>query len=109
MEGHIIAATLKHFEMESQDAALPVHLSRDLKSSQRQPIFQKAMFDMLKVLIDLPIRPTVRKKTKRASTLDGVLAYARELLTLSLLWAEFEDAIERVMVKESCVVGGSSC
>ena len=93
MEGHIIAATLKHFEMESQESDIPVPLAHSLRSSNGKSVFHKRITDMLKGLINLPIRPG-KKTAERVSDIDGVHAYACEVLTLSLLCAEFEDAIK---------------
>ena len=91
MEGHIIAATLKHFEMESQESDIPVPLAHSLRSSHGKLVFHKRITDMLKGLINLPIRPG-KKTAERVSGIDGVRihAYTCEVLT-SLLC---EDAIK---------------
>ena len=93
MEGHIISATLKHFKMENCESDLPVTLTRDLKSSEGESAFHKHILNMLTGLVNLPIRPG-KDSVDRGSRADGVFAYASEVLTLSLLNAEFEDAIK---------------
>ena len=91
MEGHILAAALNHFGMKSQDATLPAILVEDFKSTQGKSIFHKGMEDMLKGLIILPIRPS-EKTTELDSGSDDVFMYACEVLSLTLLKAEFDDA-----------------
>ena len=91
MEGHIIAATLKHFEMENQESDIPVPLGHSLRSSSGRSAFYKRITDMLTGLVNLPIRPG-EKTNKGQSGIDGVHAYSCEVLTLSLLCAEFAVA-----------------
>ena len=93
MEGHIIAATLKHFKMENCESDLPATLTCELQSSEGRSAFHKHILNMLIGLINLPIRPG-KETGDHGSCADGVFAYASEVLTLSLLNAEFEDAIK---------------
>ena len=57
MEGHIIAATLKHFKMENCESGLPATLTCELQSSEGRSAFHKHILNMLIGLINLPIRP----------------------------------------------------
>ena len=93
MKGHIIAATLKHFKMENCESDLPATLTCELQSSEGRSAFHKHILNMLIGLINLPIRPG-KETGDHGSCADGVFAYASEVLTLSLLNAEFEDAIK---------------
>ena len=47
---------------------------------------------MVRKSVNLPTRPTAVKPRKNTLN-DGINAYAQEVLTLTLVWAEFEDAI----------------
>ena len=72
---------------------LPSTLAHDLNSNEGESVFHQHILNMLTGLINLPIRPG-KKTVDRGSHADGVFAYASETLTLSLLNAEFEDAIK---------------
>ena len=91
MEGHIIAATLKHFKMENCESDLPSTLTHDLNSNERESAFHKHILNMSTGLVNLPTRPG--KKTVDHGS-HAIFAYASEAFTLSLLNAEFEDAIK---------------
>ncbi len=60
------------------------------------PTFHEMVSEMLSKHINLRIRP--ESISSRSDNDDGVLSYAEEVLTLSLLRAEFQDAIRKATV-----------
>lgn len=86
-----MAAAMEHFGMKSLDDQ-PVAIIQMLKKADKQAKFQEVVLDVLRKNVNLPIRPAAVKAKKNTCD-DGVNAYAQELLTLTLIWAEFEDAI----------------
>ena len=59
--------------------------------NHKQAKFQEMVLSMVKKNVNLPTKPTAVKPKNTIK--DGVNAYAQEVLTLTLIWAEFEDAI----------------
>ena len=91
MEGHIIVAFMEHYGMVSLDDTPTAIMETLEKAVNKQAKFQELILEVIKSHIQLPIRPT---SSKKAAGDDGVLAYAEEVLTMTFLWAEFEDAIK---------------
>ena len=92
MEGHILAIFLEHYGLASVDDVPPSTVMQTLEEAvDKRAAFKEIVSEMLSKHIDLPVLP--QSDTTSCSGTDGVLAYAREVLTLSLLWAEFCDAI----------------
>ena len=90
MEGHIIAGFLQHFKLRSlADVPDSSMLQKLTVSKDQASVFHKMITEMLSEHIKLPIAP----ESKSSQSEDGILAYAQEILSLSLLWAEFQDAI----------------
>ena len=80
--------------MESQHSHLSAQLAHDLKSTKKN---HKVVLDML---TELPIR-SGENTDQVGSQSDDVFLYACEVLTLCLLFAEFEDGtIKEGMDKE---------
>ncbi len=77
--------------MSSVDDAPKSVMMQKLATAKDKPTaFHRMVSEMLSKHIDLLIRP--ESTSSRGD--DGVLSYAEEVLTLSLLWAEFQDAIQ---------------
>ena len=77
MEGHIIAATLKHFKMENCESDLPATLTCELQSSEGRSAFHKHILNMLIGLIN-PIRPG-KETGDHGSCADGVFTRGGEI------------------------------
>ena len=95
LKGHITAAALHYFNMKSVDDHLPPQVIGDLKQSskqQRKIYFNRIVRNIIESVVRLPNNPGY--KTAADDQRDGVLNYAREVLTYSLLLAEFDDAIK---------------
>ena len=91
MEGYILTAALKHFKVESMhdisaDSELVQSFMR-LPRKDRPPQFEALAAKIIEPFIDF-FSPTDVDKNPG----DHVMSYAKTLLSLSLLWAEFEDA-----------------
>ena len=93
--GNVIALAMTHFSMKSIDD-VPVHKdidtlqaldSVDLKRNQ----FHQGLQNMLQNNITLF---TIDCLGKAETASDGVTMYAKELLSLGLLYSEFRDAIQ---------------
>ena len=92
LEGHIVAAAMEYFRMESPDDQPSTVVEILKKECNKQAKFQEMVLGMVKKNVNLPTRPTA-VKPKKNPLKDGVNAYSQEVLTLTLIWAEFEDAI----------------
>lgn len=95
MKGHIVAAALHHFGMDSVDDNLPPQIISDLKQSStqnRQSCFNRIIHSMLNKFVYLPNNPGER--TPVANQPDGIFSYAQEVLTYGLMYLEFEDSIK---------------
>ena len=90
MEGHILAAFLQHFAFTSLSDAHGLEFLKD--SFSKQAMFQQMVVEVLREHVHLGTR--VQSHPHSDSATDGVLSYAKEVLSLLLLWAEFEDAIK---------------
>ena len=90
IEGHIIAASLQHFKLTSLADVPDSAMLQKLKvTKDKANVFHKIIVEMLSGYIKLPIAP----ESTSSQSDDGILAYAQEILSLGLLWAEFQDAI----------------
>lgn len=88
-EGHIIAACLEGFGMASIDDN-PVSLTKSSlikDKKQRVEIMLVATREILTNVVDF-------SRTKFEKSSDGVQEYARDALSLGLLYLEFSDAIK---------------
>lgn len=91
LEGHVLSAALEHFGQESLSDPI---LSESLK--RMPPKLRTAAFEDLAAKI---IEPHLVAwwcewhHTKINASSDGMRTYAQSLLSLLLLWAEFEDAV----------------
>ena len=92
LEGHIVAAAMEYFGIESPDDQPSTAIEILKKEGDKQAKFQEMVLDMVRKSVNLPTWPTAVKPRKN-SLKDGVNAYAQEVLTLTLVWAQFEDAI----------------
>ena len=93
-KGHVVAAALEHFGMESTTAQLPPQVVSDLvqaSTATRKKYYNSIVQKILDRVVVLPNNPGVTQVIDHAP--DGVLYYAREMLTFGLLLYEFEDAI----------------
>lgn len=83
---------MEYFKMKSLDDQ-PVAIIQMLKKAdKKQAKFQEVDLDIFKKNVNLPIRPaTINAKENICD--DGVNEYTHELLTLTLIWAKFEDTI----------------
>ena len=93
LKGHIVAAALQHFNKRSIEDNLPSQVTSDLKQAsknQRKVHFQSIVLQVIGNLVKLPQNPGSQPPDDQQ---DGVFNYAREVLTYSLLHAEFNDAI----------------
>ena len=83
---------MEYFEMKSLDDQ-PVAIIQMLKKADnKQAKFQEVDLDIPKKNVNLLIRAATIKAKENICD-DGVNAYTQELLTLTLIWAKFEDAI----------------
>lgn len=95
VEGYVVAAALQYFGMCNIEETPGVVLTLKACSNiQRQAAFQSGMVNILKDLVNLPIRPdSTPGRAPKDSTEDSVFNYTQELMTMGLLCMEFEDAI----------------
>ena len=91
LEGHIVAVAMEYFRTESPDDQPSTVIEILKKERNKQAKFQEMVLGMVKKNVNLPTKPTAVKPKNTLK--DGVNAYAQEVLTLTLIWAEFEDAI----------------
>ena len=98
---HIIAACMEVLGMKSlEDQPDPTIVPSDLKSKDKKEK-EKVLAHVTEKIVDcfvnlstLQKAPPAQSGSKRSDrNVDGVFEYGRELLTLSLLYAEFHDAI----------------
>ena len=91
VEAHIVTAAMKVFNMSSvNDTPSSQHFpegSPGLPKQQRIKLVLLATRNLVNELVDVSFPSASNKE------MDHVLAYARELISLSLLFAEFRDAI----------------
>ena len=95
LRGHVAAVTLHYFSMQSVDDNLPAQVIGDLVQApvcQRKYFFNRIVHKIIESVIRLPDHPGMQ--TAPDSESDGIFQYAQEVLTLSLLHAEFVDAIK---------------
>lgn len=92
MEGHIVTAALNHFRIESvHDLLADSMLFESLTKVPRKD--RPAAFEALAAKIINPYIDFFSPFPSSDCPRDGIKAYAKSLLSLSLLWAEFEDAM----------------
>lgn len=92
MEGHIAAAAMEYFRMESPDDLPSTVIEILKKECNKLAKFQEMFLGMVKKNVNLPTRPTA-VKPKKNTLKDGVNAYAQEVLTLTLIWAELTEKV----------------
>ena len=81
--------------MNSVDDDLPPQVIGDIVQSskhQRKNVFQSIVQKIIQNIVQLPQNPGNTTKADEHS--DGIFNYAQEVLTYSLLFAEFNDAIK---------------
>lgn len=93
--GHVITAAMKFFDMCTMES-IPQHLQKVKETKgkgKKQKVFLDTVQEMIKehVLIGQIESSTCHTVDNNA---DKVLTYAREILTLGLLLAEFKDAVK---------------
>ena len=92
VEVHIISAFMTAFQMSSLDDTPSTDIfSADSDSSTRRRFFLDAIQNVLDDHIDISIDGEGNSDEARDD--DHVLSYARDVLTLELLYIEFQDAI----------------
>ena len=93
VEAHILAAAMSQFKMSSlQDEPDGILFSDDcckLKLEQRSNTVLLEVGNIIDEYVDV----SFGQDGKKAEDVDHVLSYAREVLTLGLLYLEFVDAI----------------
>lgn len=92
-EGHVISAALLYFGIEdTSDLPDPVltELLKKMPQRERAAAFEDVAAKIIQPHVDFTI-PSLTNATQN-TTKDGVRTYAQSLLSLSLLWLEFEDA-----------------
>ena len=83
---HVIAATNEL--LQAQPNVIPSQGPRSMTEHQRREALQTIALKVIEKHVNLHL-----VEQPRTATTDGVLEYAREVLTLSLMYAEFSDAI----------------
>jgi hypothetical protein len=81
--------------MESVDDDLPPQVVGDVTQGpihHRKIMFNRIVHKVIKTMVQLPNNPGTPITADNEK--DGVFNYAQEVLTFSLLHAEFEDAIK---------------
>lgn len=93
MEGHVLAAAMNHFKIDSLDEcpdSVLIESLNQMPSENRAAAFEKIAATIIEQYVDF-LKPSTDNSPSIACN-DGIKAYGKSLLCLSLLWAEFEDA-----------------
>ena len=90
LEGHVLAAFLQHFKLSTvEDVEEAPFLQHIKDATNKRGTLENLVLGMLKEFVNIGTLPQPNTAED-----DGVLAYAKEVLSLALLWAEFEDSIK---------------
>ena len=92
---HVIAAAMRYFNMkahgDSPDHSLiPANIAI-LSQAEKKNVLFANIDKLLKDMVNLELPGT---KANKGVEVDGVREYAREVLTLTLLYKEYNDAIK---------------
>ena len=90
LEGHILASFLQHFAFTSLSDVNGFEFL-DV-SCAKQAKFHEKVLEFLGEHVHLGT--SLQSHPHSHSSTDGVLSYAKEVLSLLLLWAKFEDAVK---------------
>lgn len=86
-KGHVAAAALEYFGMECTTAQLPPQVAGDLVQASRctrKAYYNSIVQKLLNRVVMLPNNPGLKPVVDHAP--DGMLYYAREMLTFGLLF-----------------------
>ena len=90
---HILAATMQKFDMKSLTDPLSSELfqtNQELSQKERLTMLDSAVRTIISDFVDISF-PKKRKKV--AKNQDHILEYAKETLTMGLMFLEFKDAV----------------
>ena len=97
LSGHIIAAAMEYFGMESigekpNPDLIPTDVESLTKEEKKRVLFE-SIDKIVQKCTDIALPSNQRPNYQSAARTDGVQEYAKEFLSLALLHEEFEDAI----------------
>ena len=75
---------------DTPDPTLMSTLLNSTTKEEKQAVFHSTVRDMLRRIVNLPVQ---LETSSTIDTSDGIYNYVQELISLGLVYAEFEDAI----------------